>query len=114
MELRKKLHNDGWIDIDDNHAIKVDYPTLEQHEILEQLVLDNMDNQKVSSSYKFYKLLIKYCIKDWKGFDEECVVENGELAKDLYALITYSISQTMELGNLINKEIEFLEVDKKK
>ncbi len=108
MQLRKKLSDNGWIVIDENHKIQIDYPTYEQQEELEELAFEP------KGMYKYYKLLIKYCVKNWEGFDEKCELENGVLTKKLHSDLTYNINQTITLGKLISDEIEFLVEDKKK
>lgn len=112
MEIRKRLSNDGWVDLGENIAIKLDYPTVEQYTVLENIVMNGDVTQQ--SMYEYYKKLIQFCIKDWKGFDEKCEIVGNQLTDDLLYLITYSIKQTLELGQLINNEIGFFEVDKKK
>lgn len=107
VTLRKKLSKDGWIKLSNEHSIKVDYPTREQYDHLETLIEEN-------KMFMFYKYLIKYTIKDWKGLEVECKLKNNELHDELWDAICYNVNQVTELALLINKEIEFLDVDLKK
>ncbi len=57
--------------------------------------------------------VVRYCLKGVKGYDFEIKLKDNELDEDTYEAICYDINQVRELFELITKEIEFNEVDKK-
>lgn len=122
---------------------KIDYPTNEQmeelREVFFQIIFNNpnysqdKDAKEIELSFeqkakekrlleKVAKLNIKYCVKDWKGIEDsegktvECKVINNELDKELFEMLLANFEYThlIRIGNMIEDEIRFNEIDKKK
>jgi hypothetical protein len=134
LKLRKSLSN--WVDVGENtdtgEAVQflIDYPTLEQQQELDEQRYKyfGADKLNVTKDYKpaeemtinmpeylkYKRMLIGFCVKDWRGFPEKCELINGELAPELLNALTRNEEQTEAIFNLIQNEIAFTETDKKK
>jgi len=137
MEIMLKESKTGWVKVSDSISVLVGYPTIEQDEELKKILYEvgfitndqNVDDltpkdksDLMSLNEKYYKLYLKYTIKDWKGVNfsggDEAVfkltkneMDDGLWQKLCRALV---LSDIYELVKLIKKEIDFNDSDKKK
>ncbi len=131
MEIKLKRANSKEIKLDDKHSIVVDYPTFKQNQNLNYILaeifaieslLEKADTiekskliaKKMNLMQEYMNNVVRYCLKGVKGYDFEIKLKDNELDEDTYEAICYDINQVRELFELITKEIEFNEVDKKK
>ena len=136
MNIILKESKTGWVKVSDEISILVDYPKIEQQRILNHLVyeivyvpktdneIENIENKPdvLSINEKYHQLLLKFTIKDWKGVknsDGEDVpfkLVNNEMENELWESLCRSLTllKLYQLVDLIRKEIEFTEADKKK
>jgi hypothetical protein len=114
------------------YEIKIDYPTIEQQDQLNEILFQSIfiDNkiretkdplliaklqaEKVNLYNQYMRLFLRFTIKDIKGLPEAIKVENNQLSDDSYEKLCYDLEQVRTLFNVINNEIEFTETDKKK
>ena len=113
LTLKKKKSKSDWVKVSDTQALKVDYPTLEQAQLLEDILLDEDINDK-KRMLKYQRYFLKFSIKDWKGLVDKCELIDNELELSLWQSLTLSFTQTTALFDLVNKELEWTEFDKKK
>ena len=139
MNIILKESKTGWVKVSDEISILVDYLTIEQESKLKQILyevgfmpdldLNNTDSlnpenkaKLMTLNEKYYKLFIKYTIKDWQGVrnsngqDVEFRLVKNEMDSGLWESLCRSLTVTnlYELVSIIKKEIEFTEADKKK
>ena len=129
-----------WID---GVRLNIDYPTQEQMEQLRELFftiiningnytkeetdteIELTPEQKAKElrlSEKIAKLRIKFSVKGWEGVKDEdgndvkLKLVSNEMENDLFEsfISNLNFAQVIRLGNLIQKETEFNEADKKK
>jgi len=113
LTLKKKRSKTDWIKLDDGQKLLIDYPTLEQSQGLETILMDDtLDDKRKMLEYQ--RLFLRYTIKDWKGLPEKCELVNNELRKDLWEDLVRSFTQTINLFTLINSELEWTVNDSKK
>lgn len=112
----KILSNDGWIDLEDNKRLRVDYPTRSQGTFLKGILADGTINGKLkyASRMEYIQYYLKFTIKDWEGQKEKCVLIDNELENELWESIIKEDKQTIGLYNEIEKTLEWLDTDKKK
>lgn len=112
----KILSNDGWIDLEDNKRLRVDYPTRSQGTFLKGILADGTINGKLkyASRMEYIQYYLKFTIKDWEGQKEKCVLIDNELEDELWESIIKEDKQTIGLYNEIEKTLEWLDTDKKK
>lgn len=114
LELKKSFN--GWADMGDGVDFRLDYPTIEQEQKLQDILLKN----DPGASFKYTQNYIRYTVKDWKGLvDSEgnsipCVVKNGELEKEIWWALVKDPNQASEIYVKIHSELEFNATDKKK
>lgn len=133
MQIKLNKSKSVWIDISEGFKVKIDYPTVEQSDALQDLLFGftNEDNNSIDMNsadfLKFQKLYLKYVIKDWSGLLDESKNEipcklrklkNGdtELSIESYGIIA-SLQHVWLISLLYTKiepELRFIEVDKKK
>ena len=120
------------IKIDDTHSIVIEYPSIEQKQILDEILLTitlldeelkkvknpvelaKINAKKISLMHEFMKLTIRFCLKQVKGYDFNLELEGNQLDDKTFEAICYDVKQVTSLFELISKEIEFNELDKKK
>jgi len=146
MKIRLKKSESHWVDLLDDKKptgvkIKVDYPTLEQQDELDELYTEamgealkyagelrkgnpdmgtdeiNLESAKYINVRKFNqvkRLTIRYALKDIDGSDEPLKVVDNMIDKDQWE----NICQDRVLVNLlysnIQEQISFTDIDKKK
>ena len=139
MNIVLKESKTGWIKVSDEISVLVGYYNMQQEEKLKQILyevgampdfeLKDLDKftpenkaKLMTLNERYFKLFIKYTIKDWKGVKtsvgEEVpfVLEKDEMETGLWQRLCQSMAlkDIYELVKLIKKEIEFTEADKKK
>lgn len=139
MDIILKQSKTGWVKVSNEISVLVDYYTMAQGEKLKQILyevgampdFELKDASKLSPENKarlmmlnerYYKLFIKYTIKDWRGVknssgDEiEFSLSGDEMESGLWEQLCRSMAlkDIYELVKLIKNEIEFSEADKKK
>ena len=74
------------------------------------------DDSKTSNqrNLSMMRLLIKFCLKGWKGVGEPFVLVRGEMAEEQHDLLCTNINLTLAIGGIIAKELEWNDTDKKK
>ena len=148
MKINLKHSKSRWVDIDGDSQFEIDYPTIEQAEDMKEIqyqialideslltAVDQKGREEILSSFRpeqkakmlilserLYKKTIKYCVKGWKGVNDdsgeevECKILNNEMEDKLFE----SLIRDLSLDNLahiyacINNETELTETDKKK
>lgn len=126
MELASFNNKPKWVEIRDGFKVLVDYPTVEQKYKLEQMQFEGIEiseglpkNFNLASFNKSVRYFLKFTIKDWDGLDEggvpvKCILDKGELNKELWeALIKYD-DLVFEIYGKINEVLRWNETDKKK
>ena len=139
MDIVLKESKTGWIKVTDEISVLVGYYNMQQEEKLKQILyevgsmpeFELKDLEKFTPENKarlmtlnerYFKLFIKFTIKDWKGVKnskgEEVpfVLLKDEMETGLWESLCRSMSlkDIYELHKMIKKEIEFTETDKKK
>jgi len=140
VEIKLKHSNSKWVEFPDA-KFKIDYPTIEQQDNLNELLFqiafidENLLEGKVTENLpankkaklmvlnsQYYRLFLRYTIKDWEGIlDEEgenvkCKIVNDELYEPYWIGLCKELT-TAQLAShweKINKEIQFDDTDKKK
>ena len=107
ITLKKRTIKTDWLDIGEGQKVKIDYPTRGQIHILQ----DYLIRHDISNYARYY---LKFVIKDWEGFGEDCSLVNNELSNELWYLLTQDYNQFMSLFGLIEDELKWIDVDKKK
>lgn len=133
MQIKLNKSKSFWKDIVDGFKVKIDYPSVDQSDALQNLLFSftNESNNSIDMNsadfLKFQKLYLRYVIKDWSGLLDEnnneipCKLKklkNGdtELSDESYGIIA-SIQYVWLISLLyvkIEPELRFIEVDKKK
>lgn len=113
-----------WIELESGVSLKIAYPTYEQEKEISSKFVDCMgtDIEVTSKPYvDYYSLLVRYCVKDWKGISDlrtkepiPCKVANNELSTDLMAALVRDPLLITDWGGRIKTKIDFTETDKKK
>jgi len=116
ISLAKKTIRTDWLELNENQSIKIDYPTgLQELSLNDTLHEDGSDMTKV---IKYARLLLKYSIKDWKGFDADFKLvrtkSGTEMDTDLWSQLVSKDAITLYIADLIKNELSFDESDKKK
>lgn len=139
MDIVLKQSKSGWLKVSDQIEVLVGYYNMQQEEKLKQILyevgampdFESKDLEKFTPENKarlmmlnerYFKLFIKYTIKDWKGVktsageDVPFVLVSDEMQTELWEKLCRSMAlkDIYELVKLIKKEIEFTESDKKK
>jgi len=147
--LKLKKSESHWIDVNETIdgenvfalKIKVDYPTLEQQDELDDLYSEAMmgairhagelrkGNPDISDEElniqsagyinlkkfnQFKRLSIKYSLKDVEGSDEPLKIVNNELDKEQFENICKDKEMTNLLYSAIQEQTGFTNADKKK
>lgn len=111
-----------WIELEGGVSLKIAYPSYEQEkEISAAFVGLSLDEKGYDGFVDYYALLVRYCVKDWKGItniktgDEiKCVTQNGQLDTGLMAALVRDPMLIAAWGGAIKEKIDFTETDKKK
>ena len=111
-----------WIELEGGVSLKVAYPTYEQEREISAKFVDCFEAAEGSKPYiDYYALLVRYCLKDWKGITNiktgepvECKVSNGALDAGLMAALVRDPMLIAAWGGAIKEKIDFTETDKKK
>ena len=111
-----------WVELEGGVSLKVAYPTYEQEREISAKFVDCFVPGEGSKPYiDYYALLVRYCVKDWKGIVNiktgepvECKVTNGALDTGLMAALVRDPELMADWGGAIKKQIDFDETDKKK
>ena len=111
ITLAKKKALNDWIKLEEVE-IKIDYPTLEQEQKLQEIRFSKEFSTAVYIEY--VQRYLKYVIKDWKGISEPCQLVNNELEDNLWWSLVKNTDQAIKLYTVIEKELELLDTDKKK
>lgn len=113
ITLPKKLTPlTDWLELNKEQKIKVDYPTREQSQRLQDILLHTeLGNSRMAT---FSQYLIKFTVKAWEGFDEELKLINNEIENELWWRFVKDVESAMELGTLIREKVDFTISDKKK
>ncbi len=127
----------------DDLKVKVEYPTIAQNENMRELffqVIYNNPNytkekdapeieltieQKAKEKIlleRLAKMKIRYCVKDWEVVEDEsgnkieCKIVKNEIESDTFEsfMSNFEYKHIIHLGDLIEKETEFNDADKKK
>lgn len=139
MNIILKESKTGWIKVSEGISVLVGYYNMQQEEKLKQILyevgampdfeLKDLDKftpenkaKLMTLNERYFKLFIKYTIKDWKGVktsageDVPFELVNDEMESGLWQRLCQSMAlkDIYELVKLIKKEIEFTESDKKK
>ena len=141
MNIVLKKSSTKWIDIGFNPELnktikfKIDYPTIEQKEILDELNYDAYGktlNLKASIKpedididldlakwLKYKRRVLKYCIKDWEGLETKCEtttsdIKGTELSAECWELLCQQDVIVNHIFNCISKETALTIEDKKK
>lgn len=126
MELKLKKSSSKWVDIGKGKNDKpirflIDYPTIEQEEKLQYILLKTVpEGEETNKILDFQRQLLKFAIKDWEGVTDtdgneiKCKVVKGELDKELHWALFKDVQRTIDIGLIVNNEIEFTALDKKK
>ena len=129
----------GWIKIDDELELLIDYPTIEQDNKLKKILyevsfipeldFENQDNllgeskaHLMALNSLYFQYYIRYTIKDWKGINDpegnavECIIVNNEIEAKLWTKLcrVIPLNDLYEIVKKIKAELEFTEIDKKK
>ena len=113
LTLKKKGISTNWVKLEEDQALKVDYPTLSQSERLEEVLLDDTIDDK-KRMLKYQRLFLKFTIKDWKGLDDKCELIENELASELWEDVVSNFTQVSFLFEKVNKVLEWNNFDGKK
>ena len=116
MELAGKKSFNKWVKVDDTFEVKVDYPTMEQEITLQEYLMDTGVSDIIRMS-RYSRHFIKCTVKEWRGKaveTEKLKLVNNEMEKTQWLRLVKDIDQSTSLWNLINEELEFTAVDKKK
>lgn len=113
LTLKKKIAKTDWIILEEGQKLKIDYPTLEQAQELEEILLKD-DIKESKKMLEYQRLFIKFTVKDWFGLEPKCKLVDNQLEDELWKDLVISFLQTTQLYELINKELEWTTNDKKK
>lgn len=113
IKLAKRKSNKHWIDVGDGVELLIDYPTLEQEQELNELMINNSIDGNVRQ-YRYASYYIRCTVKDWKGIDEEFKLDGNLMEYNIWLMLTNDMEQTLTLWNKIFEELKFDENDKKK
>lgn len=117
---KRKSFND-WITIEEGIRIKIDYPTREQSQKLNDLMLDTSEDKiPRKNMMKYMNFYLKFTIKDWEGIKDEqgsnveCKLVGNELETNLWYDLIQQSDVASTLFGKINEALEVTETDKKK
>lgn len=115
-----KIIKPTWIDISEKQSVLIEPPTRKQHDVLHDTMVyynPKRDEDELKEK-KFYRLLVKYCLKDWKGFNVECktikTLTGTELDPELLSDLVRDDINFTSLALLIFEKVQFDIYDKKK
>ena len=111
LALKKSFGN--WVEMGDGVSFKLDYPSIEQEESLQDILFNSGVDSQVRT-LKYSRAYIKYTVKDWKGLPIECKLKNNELDNELVWALAGDPLQCGKIYSIISKELEVDETDKKK
>ncbi len=113
LTLKKKISKTDWVNLDEGQKLKLDYPTLEQAQELEEILLKEevAENKRMM---EYQRLFIRFTIKDFDGLGIQCKLVDNQLEKEIWENLVLAFTQTTQLYELINKELEWTTNDRKK
>lgn len=109
-----------WIDISEKQSVLIEPPTRKQHDVLHDTMVyySPKRDEDEPKEKRFYRLLVKYCLKDWKGFNTECktvkTLTGTELDGELLSELVRDDLNFTALALTIFDKIQFDIYDKKK
>ncbi len=117
-----------WVKVGEGVEIKIEYPTPRQEaELMAKLstlrYMEPEESGRLEIIAQYYGLLIKYCVKDWRGITDErtdeevkCKLnyEGTELDAQLWGALMANPFLAEAWGGEIKRQIDFTPIDKKK
>lgn len=117
INLANTKSNLHWVDITDSIKFQIDYPSIDQDLLLQEVMMDDTISSGVRR-LKYARLYVKYVIKGWKGVPEKfdlVVTETGtEMEDELWKRFVSDSVQLMSILSILIPKLEFKENDKKK
>ena len=110
IRLKKARKFNDWVKVSETEFL-IDYPTNEQKQKLDSIIFRE-NNPATQLEYTRY--FLKCVIKDWKGFEERCVVINNELKKDLWLALVSEPEDAAYLFQKFDEALKWTANDEKK